>query len=295
MSNPFLKILILFILSGSFAFAQNQNLPDWYTADLKANLGIWTTDNSEYKSDEEPYDGYGMEWTWGIGKSSLRGRLYGIQSGQATGDFWEFEQYWDPQAQKAVLVQHGHNNIVGTGTAKPFKNGQIEAIQTFSMPGLEAWEERHLNKIEGNTLTTLSFRKDKSGKWVQKRSYTWTKKEEKDSGPDLGIFSVSLAVKDLKVSLEFYQKLGFEAMEGAGGLEQKWLILQKADTKIGLFQDMFPTNTLTFNPEDARAIHLKVKKGEIPVLFSMGLENKSGPCTFSIADPDGNPILIDQH
>lgn len=119
----------------------------------------------------------------------------------------------------------------------------------------------------------------------------------------LGNFSVSLAVKDLKASREFYEKLGFHAIGGNG---KNWLILQTDTATIGLFQGMFPKNTLTFNPgwdrncktvpgfDDVRDLQKKFK--------SLGLkpepaadESSDGPASFSLTDPDGNPILFDQH
>ena len=112
---------------------------------------------------------------------------------------------------------------------------------------------------------------------------------------DFGTFSVSLAVKDINASITFYESLGFSRIEGAGSIEQKWVILKKDDVKIGLFEGMFDQNILTFNPTDARGIHAKVEKAGVSVAHSSGLENESGPCSFVIVDPDGNPILFDQH
>lgn len=111
---------------------------------------------------------------------------------------------------------------------------------------------------------------------------------------NFGVFSVSLAVKDIGASKAFYESLGFTALEGAGSIDDKWLIMEKDGVKIGLFEGMFPDNILTFNPSDAREIHGAVQKNGIPVIYSMGMEDASGPCSFSIADPDGNPILFDQ-
>lgn len=107
---------------------------------------------------------------------------------------------------------------------------------------------------------------------------------------------MSLAVKDIAASKAFYEKLGFSPLEGAGSVEQKWLIMKNGTTKLGLFQGMFPQNTLTFNPSNARAIHAKLKDDpNVKILFSNGLEKESGACSFSFLDPDGNPILVDQH
>ncbi|MAU10081.1 MAG: glyoxalase [Anaerolineaceae bacterium] len=109
---------------------------------------------------------------------------------------------------------------------------------------------------------------------------------------DLGIFSISLAVKDLKVSRAFYEKLGFEVFDGDEA--QNWLMLRNGTTKIGLFQDMFEHNTLTFNPDDVRSIQKQLKAQGIS-LMSEADEGTTGPAHIVLMDPDGNPILIDQH
>lgn len=120
----------------------------------------------------------------------------------------------------------------------------------------------------------------------------------------LGAFSVSLAVKDIKASLEFYQKLGFT--EFHGDIDQKWLILKNGDSVIGIFEGMFEGNILTFNPgwdgnaqnldefSDVREIQKQLKAQQIE-LTSEADEAGSGPASITLVDPDGNAILIDQH
>lgn len=120
----------------------------------------------------------------------------------------------------------------------------------------------------------------------------------------LGAFSVSLAVKDLEASKSFYETLGFTAMGGAP--EQGWLILKMGDTVLGLFQGMFETNMLTFNPgwgqdatplenfEDVRDIHARLTAAGVETMQDTGLDG-DGVASFAVVDPDGNPILIDQH
>ena len=120
----------------------------------------------------------------------------------------------------------------------------------------------------------------------------------------LGHFSISLAVKDLAASRSFYEKLGFAVIHGDE--EQNWLILQNGDATVGLFQGMFDSNILTFNPGwDARAnrlseftdvrdiqSHLKAEGLE---LMAEAEEEGTGPASLMLTDPDGNPVLIDQH
>lgn len=121
---------------------------------------------------------------------------------------------------------------------------------------------------------------------------------------ELGAFSISLAVKDLQTSKAFYEKLGFQAF--IGDATQNWLIMKNGDHVIGLFQGMFEKNILTFNPgwdqnaqkldsfTDVREIQRKLKTQGIK-FDSEADESTTGPASFIIHDPDGNPILIDQH
>lgn len=121
---------------------------------------------------------------------------------------------------------------------------------------------------------------------------------------ELGAFSVSLAVKDIQASKAFYGKLGFEAFMGDAA--QNWLILKNGDCIIGLFQGMFEKNMLTFNPgwdqnaqplaafTDVRELQRRLKAQGVP-LAAEADESTTGPAHFLVTDPDGNPILVDQH
>ena len=120
----------------------------------------------------------------------------------------------------------------------------------------------------------------------------------------LGAFSISLAVNDLNLSKEFYEKLGFSVF--AGEIKINYLIMKNGNAVVGLFQGMFPKNILTFNPgwdenatalssfDDVRKIqaHLKSKKLK---LDQEADEKSTGPTSIMLTDPDGNQILIDQH
>ena len=121
---------------------------------------------------------------------------------------------------------------------------------------------------------------------------------------NFGNFSVSLTVKDLAKSREFYEKLDFKQVGGEPA--QNWIILQNGTTTIGLFQGMFERNIMTFNPgwnkeaeelpefEDVRSLQAKlIERGIEPV--SKADPESTGPANFVITDPDGNPILVDQH
>ena len=121
---------------------------------------------------------------------------------------------------------------------------------------------------------------------------------------DLGAFSISLTVKDLEASRSFYEKFGFEVF--GGNAAQNWLILKNGDHIIGLFKGMFEKNILTFNPgwdqdarnlpsfTDVRELQRRLKEQGV-LLLSEADESTTGPASFVAVDPDGNPILVDQH
>lgn len=113
-----------------------------------------------------------------------------------------------------------------------------------------------------------------------------------EKGIELGQFSISLSVKDIKISRTFYEKLGFKII--AGQEEKKWLILKSGNTVIGLFQDQFDKNTLTFNPTNVRAVQKELKSKGISFKQEVD-ETTKGPAFSFLFDPDGNPILLDQH
>jgi len=108
---------------------------------------------------------------------------------------------------------------------------------------------------------------------------------------ELGRFSVSLTVKDIAVSKAFYESLGFEVV--AGVQEQNWLVLALGDARIGIFQDMFEKNIMTFNPKDIKPIHKKLD--ELGIEYSMQMGGEDYPKMALFTDPDGNEILVDQH
>ncbi|MGZ8471010.1 MAG: VOC family protein [Gemmatirosa sp.] len=121
---------------------------------------------------------------------------------------------------------------------------------------------------------------------------------------ELGAFSSSLAVKDLQASRQFYEKLGFTSM--MGDASQNWLILKNGDHVIGLFQGMFERNLLTFNPgwdqnaqplptfTDVRELQRQLRAKGVEFATEAD-ERTTGPASFVVVDPDGNPILVDQH
>jgi catechol 2,3-dioxygenase-like lactoylglutathione lyase family enzyme len=121
---------------------------------------------------------------------------------------------------------------------------------------------------------------------------------------NLGNFSISLAVKDLEASRAFYEKFGFKHF--GGDASQRWLIMKNGDHVIGLFQGMFEKNILTFNPgwdsnarkldafTDVRELQRQLKAKGVGFMNEAD-ETTTGPASFVVQDPDGNPIFVDQH
>jgi len=146
-------------------------------------------------------------------------------------------------------------------------------------------------------ITEASIEKDK---YLQTQLLT----KAKELTMQLGAFSISLAVKNIEASRSFYEKFGFKVI--GGDASQDWLILKNSDHTIGLFQGMFEKNTLTFNPgwdknaaeiaayTDIRDLQRQLKAQGVELLTEAD-EATSGPASFIAVDPDGNPILVDQH
>ncbi len=118
---------------------------------------------------------------------------------------------------------------------------------------------------------------------------------------DLGQFSISLPVKDMEASLDFYQKLGFEVIDGGhmntgfpDSESTSWRILKSGNTVVGLFHGMFENTIMTFNPKDVRAVQTELKKHNVPLIKEAD-ESTTGPEHILLSDPDGNQIMMDQH
>lgn len=108
--------------------------------------------------------------------------------------------------------------------------------------------------------------------------------------PDLGPFSISLAVADLDRSRAFYEQLGFERLDGD---DRTWVLLRHGTAKVGLFQGLFEGNALTFNPPDVRAVQRRLQHAGVALVLEADPDGV-GPAHAMLADPDGNTILLDQ-
>jgi hypothetical protein len=175
MTRVTIKMVLLCILFSPRLSAQAVPVPEWYFKNISAQVGVWVADNSEFKSNDEPYDVYAIEWEWGPLKNNIYGKLYGIKDSAEVATFWEFHQYWDRQLGEAVVVQIGWSNTIGKGVLIPLANNELDLVQTFVFGDGTQRQERHLYEMpDENTQITTSFSQE-GKEWKKKRTYTWIK------------------------------------------------------------------------------------------------------------------------
>ena len=137
--------------------------------------GRWITDNSVFKSENELYDAYLTEWKWGIGKNSIRGRLAAIIDNKEVVTVWEYQLFWHPGENKAILHQFGRNGVFGVGEMVSVEDdGQTvrNTEMTFFAPDGTSWKDLHNLYEKDDEHKTISFTyKDET--WREGRTYTW--------------------------------------------------------------------------------------------------------------------------
>jgi hypothetical protein len=149
--------------------------PSWYAeqlALLTANGGRWEADNAKFKSETEPFDAYVLEWAWGPGRASVRGRLFAMRGGKETPVVWEFHQFWDPATKTVRLQQHGTDGTYGDGTLELTSSATIAIDQTFWARDGRQWRERHDEEVTATRRVSRSTRLT-DGTWVAGREYIW--------------------------------------------------------------------------------------------------------------------------
>lgn len=155
--------------------------PQWFRDELAFMVqgsGRWITDNAPYKSEAEPYDEYGMEWKYGLGKISMKGRLFGLVDGKEVATFWEFRSYWHPGEKKVHVFQIGGHGVVGTGTMESEGPGKTRVSQTFFNPDGSSNVLGHLSEDRGKEHITQSYNITPGGEWKERRRYVWRLQEE---------------------------------------------------------------------------------------------------------------------
>ena len=178
-----MKAFVMLLLIPTFGYATSstikQEIPDWVQQIWHQHTqgsGIWITDNSSYRSDQEPYDAYGMQWEWGIGKSSIKGRLYCIRDGMDVGTVWQFLNFWDPESQSEQMIQIGSNGTVGKGNFSLQANGSTKSVEHFITPDGNSFEAGHHSWFEEGQFHTQSY-DIRKGQWTKRRKYVWKRQE----------------------------------------------------------------------------------------------------------------------
>jgi hypothetical protein len=156
--------------------APAQPIPDWVRAQWALHAGTWITDNTPHRSESEPFDQYGLEWTWGLGQHSLIGRLYGLTNGKDVATFWQFRQFWHPGEGQLTVEQFGTDGTYGVGPNVGQADGSFEMLQVFYSPtaGTRA-RVGHQASMKDGRHVTASFDVGEDGAWVPRRSYVWIK------------------------------------------------------------------------------------------------------------------------
>lgn len=159
---------------------QGAPIPQWLLDDWAARTegtGTWITDNSAYKTGNEPFDAYGLQWAYGLAQKHLKGQLYCIRDGEDIGAVWQFLEFWDPVAGEARIVQIGSDGTVGQGRIWRLDDGSVKEQQQFASPGGGTFESGHHRLMEGGAHHTQSFTIEE-GKWVKRRYYIWKLSKE---------------------------------------------------------------------------------------------------------------------
>ena len=188
-----LALVVLVTVSSGAAVAEEATAapPAWFTEGVEfqtRNGGRWIADNSAYKSADEPFDAYGIEWVAGPGNASMSGRLFGVQDGEETDvDFWRFSQYWDPARKKAVVEQYGWN-VVGIGHLWTEDVDGVETIkmdQTFTDFSGASRREGHTATNPGpDSHETTSWSISEDGAWSKNRTYLWKRAKIDEASED---------------------------------------------------------------------------------------------------------------
>jgi hypothetical protein len=180
------KILMVFLISIPL-HSQSTKIPNWLVQEwehLTYDTGIWITDNAAYQNENEPYDAYGLEWEWGLGKNSIKGKLFGIKDGENVGTFWEFRTFWHSGKEKAFTEQFGGDGTYGVGEISLRENDIPRMLQTFYSPDGSSYKVGHESVTTATEHKTTSYFVDGDDNWIKNRNYIW-----KPQQPDFNKFS----------------------------------------------------------------------------------------------------------
>ncbi len=149
-------------------------LPDWYRAELArltAGSGRWVASNAEFRSEQEPYEAYAVEWRKAADGRGVTGRLVALVDGREVVEFWQYRTYWDANAQQAVATQFASFGAVGSGQLVGFGAATL-TDQTLTAADGRQWREMHHAWFEDDVHVTQTYGY-RDGGWTAKRRYRW--------------------------------------------------------------------------------------------------------------------------
>ncbi len=152
--------------------------PTWFAEHIRLMTngdGRWFADNSDYQSDDEPFDQYGLEWTSEMNGNLMRGRLFGVRDGEETGAFWTFSVMWDPARGRAMVYQVGGDGTLGVGHLTHSTRGE-ELVMDFTSPAGSSYRTRHTETTANGVRTSESFQHSEDG-WQPSRTYHWRQRQ----------------------------------------------------------------------------------------------------------------------
>lgn len=177
--RPYPILLFFLLLPAGGAMADEIEgaapIPGWFLeqiATLTAGSGRWITDNSEYRSEQEPAEAYVTEWYASFDGTAMRGRLFGITGGEETADFWEFRQFWHPQTKVAVVEQFGFGGVVGLGTMW-LEEGVIKSSQEFFTIDGSSSQVGHASYFSDDATHVTDSFDIVDDQWKPRRHYVW--------------------------------------------------------------------------------------------------------------------------
>lgn len=165
------KGLMIIFLFGGMVLGQ---VPEWVGEEMERSVGTWIADNSSYMNAEETDDAYGIDWTWGAGKTSLIGELYGMKEGVRTRSYWQFFQFWDAEKDQLRIIQLSPWGGRGEGFLQLEGESRSRLQQTFVQPDGSTFEMGHTTEISEKSERSTSYTISE-GEWIPDRTYIWHK------------------------------------------------------------------------------------------------------------------------
>jgi uncharacterized protein YndB with AHSA1/START domain len=170
------KIITIILIISGYANCQAQEIPNWLKREwnyLTNGTGTWVTSNAKYKNTSEPFDKYGLEWKYGLGSTSVVGKLYGIVEGKENVNIWQFFLYWDGVENKGKTLQISPNGTYGFGDMVLVNDSIVQSILNFHTLNGQTFQTKHESVTNSLKHKTTSFNFDKKNTWLKNRTYIW--------------------------------------------------------------------------------------------------------------------------